>query len=596
MNPLPVSSLRPTGALLLAAGALTLLNACGGAPPVSVDPFAIAESERQRTDILDAPTQAPRRAVERPTAEPDELYMIPEASAQTSRTIDAVPEGWDLSKLRAFDTRTNLIAGSGRWTGPEDASFKATVDADEGFIYFWVEVSDDVLVDSHPQDLLDGVVISLRDPQLDTLLNSLPATLRNTLEARADAAFAITPSGQIARYRSSHPLDARDVQAATRQTEGGYVLEVALGMGALPYIAAMPLGDIAFRIEVLDTDDARATRPEKHLSMFPSGDDQAPLFAVFDTGGLLPREAPQAGPPRFDALGAWHRGDQGWRFQPFEYIPQTWRVIEDLRQVAGQVIDKDPLPRICTAADREMWLVEVYEDRARNNRIALVLCGSAATNARCPNDATTQLVWAHMRPEDDQMWRIDRSFEVFETPLNQCPFERAGDGPLYSNFSLLPLNVIDAAMWAVGWQMRHDLPRQLRHESGIVFIDSRASSPNVGNVQLARVDAANTARTLASSRVYLANLDDVEGYDICEIEELDNQQCQGFQQGCETTARGSERIPHVKTWAPEAHRFERYLLTNHPNCRASTGFDTIEGFKILQVGNRLGLLPTPKSP
>lgn len=581
---------------LLTLGAALALAACGSSQKVAVDPFAMAESERQKTDILDAPTNAPRRAVERPAQGPEELYMVPEADAQPARTIDAQPDGWDLSALRTFDERRNLVEGTTRWRGPDDASFRATIDADEGFVYVWIEVRDDTIVDSHPQDLLDGVVISLRDPQLDTLLSSLPESMRRALDMRADAAIAINAFGQLANYRSSTPLPEGAALASTRPTQGGYVIEAALALETLPYITTMPLNEIAFRIDLLDTDDTTATRPDKQLSMLPQTGDDAPRFAIYETGGLLPRVAPTQGPPRFDALGAWRRSEQGWSFQPFEYIPQNWKVIEDLRQVAGQVVDKEPLPEICTGADREMWLVEVYEDRGRNNRVALVLCGSVPTSGGCAESATTQLVWANLRPEDDEMWRITQSFEVFEQDLNQCPFEPSGDRPLYRDFSLLPLNVVDASLWAVGWQMRHDRPRQRDHRAGIAFVDPRAPSPYIGDVQLRREEATATSRVAASSRVYLANLDQVEGYDICEIEEIDTQSCSGFLEGCDTISRGFERIPHVKNWQPQNHRFERYLLSNHPQCRASTGFDSIDGFKILQVGNRLGLIPTPKSP
>src|SRR5690554_2418613 len=233
----------------LAIGALSsaaLLAACGGSQKVSVDPFAMAESERQKTDILDAPTNAERgAAVPRPSAGPDEPYMVPEAPAEPSRAIDAQPEGWDLSALRTFDQRINLVEGASRWRGPADASFKAAVDADEGYVYVWIEVRDDKIIDSNPQDLLDGVVISLRDPRLDTLLKSLPASMRRALDMRSDAAISINAFGQVAHYRSSRSLAPGSALASSRPSEGGYIIEAALALEALPYIAAMPLDDIA---------------------------------------------------------------------------------------------------------------------------------------------------------------------------------------------------------------------------------------------------------------------------------------------------------------------------------------------------------------
>ncbi len=576
---------------VVAFAALFALTACSSSSGEQFDPFAAAD-EGQR-DILDEDPQVDRAARERhrrATRTVDSSpYDVDEAASEPARTIDANPDGWDLSHHRRIDSGEHVYDGAHNWDGPEDASFAVVVNHDESHVYFWVEVADDVVIPSDPTNLLDGVVIRLRDPQLDDLLQALPSALRDRLDVAAESAIAITPDGQAAAYDTSRSLPSRSVWAAGQKTDRGYRLEVAVGLEALPYVAALPLQQLAFRVDLYDTDDATRSSPETRMTATIRSSGE-PRFAVVDTGGLRPASAPAGGPPRDDALGVWRQRDGRWLFGSLEYFSGRWKPIEDVTDVVEHIDDLGALPSICTDYGRESHGVEAYEHRDGTHRVLLSICGTAPSGTSCPTSATSQLVWTSLEPADSDRWSVLDSFQLFDEPLDQCPFVASSGNRKYHNFSLLPFDPIDTWVWGIGYQVRLEQRRRKIHETNVAIVDPHTPDFVLRDRHIERVDAVHNARGLYNSRIYLTDLNDEGGLDLCEIQEIKEQACRSLMTDCTTEDRGHEILSHVDLWNPEHHRFDEFMLARHRGCRADMGFEDFSGYKVLLIGHRLGLI------
>ncbi|MFU8802402.1 MAG: hypothetical protein ACNA8W_01205 [Bradymonadaceae bacterium] len=571
---------------------------CKSSP--TINPFDLPDDTRDR-DLLDDPVARGPGGAHRVNAEDGVEFMMPAASEEFTKEIDGNPKDWDMSRARTFAHERFVEVGAEAWRGPEDASFQVAIDADESFLYFFIEVTDDVLLNEPPHSPADGIVIWLRDPRLDDLSKSLPESFRENQRIKTETAIVFSPDGRFSRYGSDEPIVSQSVFAAASRTRKGYALEVALGMSILPQIAAMPMTEVAFRIEVLDGDNPDRPGVDKHLSMLPlSDDDDSPRYALFDLPGWLPHHTVASAPARLDALGVWAIGSDGWNFESIEFVVPNWRVLEDFRHVEKALEDRGGLPEICRATRNEIDVVEVYQSSTAAHRIALAVCGTPSQGARCASGARSQAVWIHLTPQargnpNEVPWEVQSAIEIFDEPLRQCTSGGAGDDAHYSGFSLYPMTVISPSVWAVGWNKKEQTRNERRRESGVVFVDPQSSAKRVGALKTHQRSSKKDERFLRESRIYLTPIDNVEGLDICEVERIEEQSCTDFDQGCLTHERGRETLTYIRTWSPEKKVFEPYLLSRHNRCTARTTFGDIDGYKLLHVNQRIGLLPT-KAP
>ena len=582
---------RTIVALLVSTALVTGGLACASGPQEDeVDPFAVADEEPDLLDREDDDEGDDDRRRRRPD-DSGEPYDIDQAPTTPQRAVDGSPDGWDMdADRRDFDTARHVYDGENRWDGPDDLSFSAAVDADDGHVYFWVEVTDDQVVDSDPADPLDAVVIRLRDPQLDDLLEALPPSLEERLDVELEAEFAITPDGRVAPVDRRRSVPADVIHTATELTDDGYLVEAAFSLEALPYLAEMPLADIAFQIDVFDADDPSARGPDTRMTAIPHPDDGSPRFAAMETEGMLPTTVPRGGPTRPDAFGLWRVDGDRWGFESIEYVSSHWKGVDDLRKVAENARETDVLPDICTGDDIDRRIVEAYDHHRGAHRVALVLCGTPAPDDRCPSDAETQLVWTSMHPDGD-MWAVDRAHTVFDEPLNQCPTSAPSGEVKYHDFSMLPFDRIDTWVWGIGYHKTEEGRRHKDNEMRVRIVSPDSDQFVLTRRHLQRIYASGSERTLYDSRIYLTDLEDGGGLDICEVEDIREQHCDSFMSGCETRSRGHEVIARVDLWNDADTTFDDYLLTRHDQCRGSTTFDDISGYKLLIIDNRLGLLP-----
>lgn len=560
-----------------------------------VDPFAMADESE--SDLLDEdsgvdPDERRRRRPQRTTDSDGEvLYTIPEANSEPARTIDAEPDDWDSAEFRDFDDADRVYDGDDHWSGPEDTSFSAAVDVDDSHIFFFVGVIDDQVLASSPSDPVDAVVFRLRDPALDDLLASLPTSLRDQLGVHVETAVAVTPDGQFAPYDTNASIDAEAIETTAIETGAGYMIEVALSLEALPFVAEMPLDRLAFGIDVFDGDDSASSGPQKRLSAVPRSSRDRPSLATIDTGGLLPSSAPDSGPPRPDALGVWDFDDDHWRFRSLEYFSPRWNALDTLDEVAADILDTSELPEICHDSDSDKRMIEAYEASSESQRVALVLCGTASDDSSCDSGARSQLIWTALEPSGEK-WAIEAALPVFEEPLEQCLLSPSSAGAYHHDFSMLPFDRIGPTVWGIGYHESLDDSERKNREAGVVLVDPESPDFVLAQRSLKRIRATSDERTRHDNRLYLTDLDDNDALDLCQIEEIREQSCDSLDSGCTTRNRGHEVISHIDLWDSSAHSFEKYLLSRHNDCRGSSDFDSIAGFQILLIGHRLGLLPT----
>ncbi|MFP4597386.1 MAG: sugar-binding protein, partial [Persicimonas sp.] len=581
-----LTSLVVVGGFFASIGCSTSKKAEG------INPFEVADEEDE-TEFLDEPVERDEAAYSSGSnGGEDSVFVLPDPPGQMSKSIDGRLDEWDEADARTFDGAESVADGSQFWTGRDDASFRVGVDADPGRVYFWVDVRDDEVIDAESADVMaDGIILWIRDPKLDAIVDSLPEAVAEQLDIQPEMAILFTPDGQFWRHdKPDAGLHRAGIDAATKKTKNGYRLEVALTLDVLGQVASLPTEKIAFRVELMDGDERERRGEQTRMSMLP--DEDGPRFARYDIGGWIPYQEAYGNPPRPGALGRWVLGDDTWRFDSFEVVSTRWNAMADVAAFEEALADSRVLRDICPEAKNEQELVEAYESRSGRHRAGLLLCGARAPGGRCPTDAQTSLYWVHLRPEG-QTWRLASHNQVTDRPLPQCAGAPRPGNAHYGEFSLVPLEMLGTSTWGIGWTKWQNSGTEEFEQTGIWFVNPRSKRPMLGEAQSSLERAATYERTRATSEVYLTGVDDAKGLDICEVERIEDQECSGMNRGCHADEHDKSVRVNIKMWQPDEGRFERYLMTKHKRCNAGFDFSKRKGFMLLHQGDRLGILPSP---
>jgi hypothetical protein len=579
--------------LFVATLAVVALWGCSTSKSQGVNPFELADEESE-ADMLDAPVSGDARSARgSANASVDRgILVLPDPPEDKKKTIDANVDDWSRSKARAFDSKSNIVKGGQFWDGGTDASFRVSVDSDAGHVYFWVDVRDDKIIDAASEDVMaDGIILWLRDPKLQEIVDSLPAGMSEKADVQPEMAILFTPDGQFWRYdQSGKPLYRSGIDAKTKKMKNGYRLEAALSLGVLGQVASLPTEDIAFRVELMDGDETDRRGEQTRMSML--ADETGPRFALYNIAGWLPYEQAQGQPPRPGALGRWALEDGTWKFQSFEVRPNHWLVLQDVSSFDTVLAGSEALRELCPAATSERRLLEAYQSASGRHRAGLVICGPRAPKGRCPSDATSELYWVHLKRSGED-WSLAEYADVTEKPLPQCVSDARPDGDLYSEFSLLPMEMLGSSVWGIGYKMTYASSVEELEERGIWFVNPKSKDPFLGKALNERVHATRDGRTVSKNHVYLALVDDKKGLDLCEVERLKEQSCRGLNRGCSAGDHSKTVRTHIKMWVADKGRFEPYLLSKHKRCNASFDFSKRRGFMLLNEAGRLGALASP---
>ncbi len=574
--------------------ALTLAGwSCGGAQKTdeTIDLGARTPSEED-TAMLDEEVEVDTQKL---AASREVVRMeLPETPENPKYEIDGDRKDWDRSLFRSFTRKSNVESGASFWRGRSDLSFEVGADADAGFLYFFVDVTDDVVISDDSDELTDGVIITIRDPNLDAFVKSVPPEAKMQELVNAETALVFLPDGRFRRFRSNAPLPDNMGFVNVMKHDDGYRLEVAFQLEAFEQIGQIPLRDIAFRVDVLDGDEKDRPGTQSFLSMLPDRGNDDPRMALFDAGGLLPHYPIAKAPPRKNAIGAWQVADRAWSFRSFERVSKYWVTVDDAAAFEKAIQKAEGLDTICGTARRDVALIDAYESRGGSHRAGLIVCGARAPDDRCPQGAETDVYWVLLKQNDGGNWYIAKDVNVFGKSLDQCATKERPEKPFYSRFSLYPMDMINSTMWAIGWTRTTDEDDFVERVNGIAIIDANNANPIVGSAITEEMRSNTQERSRVNARVYLAYVDRDENLDICQVEQVHDQSCSGLDRGCRTYENGRTILTTVHLYNPRTKRFERYELSKHRGCTSSFDFASREGFLLLQTRGRVGFLPSPK--
>lgn len=550
-----------------------------------VDLFAAQDN----TAMLEEPVE--RRVTKAGAPTEDDAFFIPAADTTMAFTIDGDFQDWSEHKQKSFDSKSNIVEGRKHWKGKRDTSLDLRAYADTNYIYFQFDISDDKVL----SDGQDSLVINMRDPKLAEMMETLPEGVNILDDLVRDIKIKLRPDGTASLLHASTELPQDSVTFATSTSSSGWGGEVAISVEALPFVASLPMEDIAFRIEVLDGDSSREDDYQTRLEILPSPQDSPPRFILLSLdafGGILPHMDTRGASARPDGVGYWRRDDAQWTYTSLERITTTWRYLQD---TATFTKDLDT-PLTCPSKDQTPSILEAYTTKSTRHRVGLILCATQAdSDGTCSEDAQTQLLWVHLhRKRDEQLYSKRSELEVFDKPLSQCRRSAPKDKKLVKNFSMLPLDFVNANVWAVSWKEQLLSPGEsygyLRHATRLLNA-KQGSFMGPAQTLLERTDDGDT-RTETINMNYFIHIDRDDHYDICEIGRIKEQSCEDFQQGCKTNPHGEGIRRYFQLWVDDNNAFEKQLIRNHKNCPSEISLSNTPGYLLFHTGSRVGLLPS----
>ena len=577
---------------------VSLSCACAG----SRKPVAEPVDEGHPADIMDEPIPEHQLGPRKRKGSTDNAVgmLLPETPSEPTIGLDGDRSDWPKAvKLRRFDTKQSVEEGASYWKGKKDASMQVAVHSDDGFLYFWIEVADDTIVPTPMQEKPnDGILLWLRDPGLDAIGGALPSSINLSQYIDAETAILFLPNGRVEAWGAVDDLDIGAIMRhETVKTKTGYAIELALKVEAFEEISAIPLPKVAFRVELLDGDDGKRPGVQTKLSTTPDDGDDAPRFATFDVGFLLPHAEVGAPPPRENAIGRWKVKDGRWEFVSFEIVPKYWKSIEGPDGFSKAIAAHGPLEKHCADARKDVFVIESYESKRGKLRTGLVLCGQRAVSNKCPANAESRVLLVSMIRDEtaEYEWVVDRWIDVFQETLPQCTWDEIRGEPVREHMALFPLDVLAATVWVVGWTRTLHERGYAEEQHGVTLLSTKFDNPHLGSTVTRYGKTSVDERVISTSSTYLTYVDDDDQVDICQRERLIEQACTGFDRGCVTYERGESVLTHIQMWSKKKRRFETYELSKHKGCNAEFDFSRAPGYLILQVQGRVGLLPSPKS-
>ena len=406
-----------------------------------------------------------------------------------------------------------------------------------------------------------------------------------------EVAFVVTPDGRLKRHDDPEgAFDPASLRTRTFETPSGWGVEAAISVEAMGHVASFPAPRIAFRVELLDGDDRERLGTQTRLSMLPNLKDAADRFAVFSGDGLLPHRAPNGSGGRPGGLGFWALEDKEWRYTTFEALPEVWRFVTDPSKLEESLKASNELRDACPESKYDSHLMEAYRTETGKHYVGLFLCAGREQKGKCSDGARTRALWFQSGGKGDE-YAIKKVIDVFGEPLEQCRSSAPDGKPLYQSMSLTPLDFISAHTWVVSWRRTSRVDGVAELTDGLQILNTRRKGIKPLDLYSYKQLTDGEYRTVHRNAIHFVEVDDVEGLDVCEIEYIEEQSC-NRQGECKVDERGGEVLTHAKMWSPDEATFEPYMLTRHPNCRNDFDFSSQEGFLMIHLESRVGLIPS----
>lgn len=570
---------------LVMASCSTSKNARNTAPADEMSDEDILDEEVTPTDVDQKPTS-------------DDLLSLPTPSESPAIELDGENSDWEDKALRAFDKKTSVQSGKRFWKSKKDASLKLGARADEGWVYFWLEAADDKVIEEDDEngDPVDGIVLWLRDPNLESLLTQLPAGVELEEEVTSEIALLFTPDGQVRRFDGAADDVQHDaIQSAPFVKKGGWGVEVAIRLEALPFAFNLPMSDVAFRVDMLDGDDPKRLGIQTTFTMLPTAANEPAKFARLSTPGLLPHHEARGALDRPEGFGYWSQDGAQWTYNSLEVQPRYWKYVKDPTEFAEIIKENKVFSRICNKATYDQRLTAVMSSRSDKHRVGLFVCASREVEGECKSGAKARIFWVHLRDDREEGWTLENAMEMTEKgPLTQCISSAPANEAYLDGLSMIPLDVIDTNLWVIGWRKTLEQDDYTAKLHGAWLFNAKQQHL-FNDIITYKSVADGNEREFATTSPFFIEVDKVQGYDLCEVEHLREQHCQAHNQRCETYGAGESKQVFMRMWVPKAKGFEPYMLATHPMCKGDLTFNERKGYLLVHTGSKLGLIPSAKN-
>lgn len=506
--------------------------------------------------------------------------------SELGKQIDGDISDWKAPKFKSFRSKEDIESGKELWDGPKDLSVEVAFESDKGWVYFFVRVTDETIIPGIDEQHVDGLRFTIADPSLSTLIGSAPETI-----------FTVLADGRVLD-KNGDMLSI--VEAATDESEKGYVAEIAFPLEAFKTISKMPLSEFSFRIEVLDGDDKKhpdvqtiiATNIKKHRKRRRRVERPGigRSFAKASIS-LFPTQPIVSAMPRRNALGIWNFDAGQWSFDSDEVVPKLWTPVLNLENFEKELRASKGFSSACNLARNEFNLIDAYTSSGGGFRAGLILCGTRSSRSKCAPNAKTHVRWIKMEKEG-KYWRVDKTIEIFPKPLTQCVHQKS-KSTLYSRFSFFPLDILGQSFWMVGWSANKEESDYRKNQNGVVFLNTTSDRSIIGSILTSEFEANAQESFDAVASTYLTKLDDDKYVDICQIESWEESNCEDYKKGCTQRERGIRF--NIYMWDPDAAFFESFDLIKHKRCNQNYNLKNKKSYQILQTRERITLIPFPKS-
>jgi hypothetical protein len=518
---------------------------------------------------------------------------------QPAKSIDGRLTDWKDGDFRSFKDAKFIVRGEKFRDNPEDLAFEVAVESDSGYLYLAVKVQDETVVDAGSErPITDGVVITLRDPVLESLADRVQPDYRRMLDIFPETSIIFTPDGQFYAYGNTGSINRAALRAEPRKTKNGYILEAAFAVETLQQVYQLPLEEIAFRIDIFDGDSPDKKGTQTRMSIFKkqtlADTRHERRFMLYDPNILFPHDYVDGTKKQLKKVGRWRNKDGKWQFQSLEASKPNWKRIKNTSQTLGDIEWHKSLEEICPQATSHGQPVAWQRSTSNKNRAqGLFVCVRNTQKQKiCQLQNPAYLIWVQAE-KNKKGWAVKTANPLSEKPVrNLCLKDSIPDKRhLYlHSLKTVPLQHLGTPVWAV--YARRKAPDG-SIERIVRFVEPNRSPAQVGKELIYGEYHENGTQDIVDSKLFLTGVDKKPTRDICIVERRSERRCTDG--SCQTLSDTTQLTTRIRVWNPEKRTFEKLMLSKHENCTTNFKFSERQGYQLLPWQKDLAIISSPQN-